>query len=64
MGSGQGPSVNPKYQSKGEGRGNIEEDLNMFGFPITGKYWESGLKHRDVDFSGKGRGSTLGNRPL
>lgn len=63
MGSGQGPSVDPKYQSKGEGRANIKGDLNIFRFPTTGKYWEGELKHRDVEFSGKRRGSTLGNYP-
>lgn len=25
-----------EYQLKGEGRGDIEEDLNKFSFPMTG----------------------------
>lgn len=36
----------------------------MFGFPATGGDWKGELKHKDIDFSGKGRGSILGNCPL
>lgn len=32
-----------EYQLKGEGRGDIEEDLNKFSFPITGRYGEGEL---------------------
>lgn len=62
MGSGQGPKVDPGYQLKSEGRGDIE--VNLYGFPASGGYWMGELKHKGIDFSEKGKESIFGNCPL
>lgn len=47
MGSGQGPNVDTGYQRMREGETKREISI--------GRYWEDKLKHRDTDFSEKGK---------